>query len=255
MLFDFFQLDPILLFISFGIGFLGGLVKGIVGFAMPMILLSGLTVLMPAKQALAALILPTLITNIMQASNHSTSKMTPILREHGFFLLISGGFLILSSQLTPHIPTRLFLGVLGFFICFFSLFQLLATKINLKKWNFKLTFSIAAMTGFVGGMSGIWGPLTVVYLSALRLPKEEHIKVQGVIYSLGSLLLLLSHIKSGIFTLYSATFSVFLVIPALAGLFLGSKIRNGLDEKKFQKLTSIVLLFAGLNLVRKAYFT
>lgn len=111
------------------------------------------------------------------------------------------------------------------------------------------------MTGFVGGMSGIWGPLTVVYLSALRLPKEEHIKVQGVIYSLGSLLLLLSHTKSGIFTLYSATFSVFLVIPALAGLFLGSKIRNGLDEKKFQKLTSIVLLFAGLNLVRKACFT
>ncbi len=254
MLLDFLQQKPLFLLISFGIGFFAGLVKGAVGFAMPMIFLSGLSILMPAKQALAALILPTLITNIIQSSNRGTTKITHILRRHSFFLVTSGGFLIVSSQLTSHLPTEAFLVGIGLMICFFSLFQLLGTKIILKKGDYKLTFGVAAITGFVGGMSGIWGPLTVAYLSSLNLPKEQHIKVQGVVYSLGSLLLFFSHINSGIFTLYTASFSASLILPALLGLLLGRKIRNYLDEKRFQQITLIVLLFAGLNLIRKAIF-
>ena len=255
MLFDFLQQNPLFLLISFGIGFLAGLVKGTVGFAMPMILLSGLSILMPTKQALAALILPTLITNIIQSSTRGTTKLILIVKRHNFFLIISGGFLIVSSQLTPYLPTEIFMAGIGFMICFFSLFRLLRPTIKLEKGNHKLTFGVAALTGFLGGMSGIWGPLTIVYLSTLNLPKEENIKVQGVVYSLGSLLLFFSHIKSGIFTLYSVPFSASLVLPALMGLLVGRNIRNNLNEKRFQQITLIVLLFAGLNLIRKAYFS
>ena len=255
MLFDLFQQNPHFLFISFGIGFLAGLVKGTVGFAMPMILLSGLSILLPAKQALAALILPTLITNIIQSSNRQATKIILILRRHSFFLVTSGGFLILSSQLTPHFQTEVFLAGIGIMVSFFALFQLIGVKFIIEKENYKLTFGIAALTGFLGGMSGIWGPLTIAYLSALNLPKEEHIKVQGVVYSLGSLLLFFSHIKSGIFTLYSAPFSASLVLPALMGLLLGRKIRSNLNEKRFRQITLFVLLLAGLNLIRKAYFS
>ena len=255
MLFDFLQQNPLFLLISFGIGFLAGLVKGTVGFAMPMILLSGLSILMPAKQALAALILPTLFTNIIQSSTRGTTRLILILKRHNFFLIISGGFLIVSSQLTPYLPTETFMAGIGFMICFFSLFRLLRPTIKLEKGNHKLTFGVAALTGFLGGMSGIWGPLTIVYLSTLNLPKEEHIKVQGVIYTLGSLLLFVSHIKSGVFTLYSLPFSASLVLPALMGLLLGKSIRNNLNEKRFQQITLIVLLIAGLNLIRKAYFS
>ncbi|MFB1024878.1 MAG: sulfite exporter TauE/SafE family protein, partial [Octadecabacter sp.] len=46
---------------------LAGLVKGVVGFAMPMIFISGLTLVLPPEQALAALIVPTLVTNGWQA--------------------------------------------------------------------------------------------------------------------------------------------------------------------------------------------
>ena len=254
MLLDFLQHNPLFLLVSFGIGFLAGLINGPGGFAMPMILLSGLSILMPAKQALAALILPTLITNIIQSSNRGTTKIVLILRRHNFFLITSGAFLILSSQLTPHLPTEVFMAGIGFMICFFSLFQILGAKIKLEKENSKFTFFVAAITGFLGGMSGIWGPLTIAYLSTLNLPKEENIKVQGVVYSLGSLLLFFSHIKSGIFTLYSVPFSASLVLPALMGLLVGRNIRNNLNEKRFQQITLIVLLFAGLNLIRKAYF-
>ena len=50
-----------------GVALFAGLVKGVVGFAMPTILISGLTFVLAPEQALAALIVPTLVTNGWQA--------------------------------------------------------------------------------------------------------------------------------------------------------------------------------------------
>ena len=60
-------LSPIQLGIAFAIAFSAGLIKGMVGFAMPMIMVSGLSMFLPPDYALAGLILATLSSNIMQA--------------------------------------------------------------------------------------------------------------------------------------------------------------------------------------------
>ena len=56
-----------ILFFSFAVAFLAGLVKGLVGFAMPMVLISGLGSVVAPDLALAWLIMPTLVTNAWQA--------------------------------------------------------------------------------------------------------------------------------------------------------------------------------------------
>ena len=140
-------------------------------------------------------------------------------------------------------------------ICFFSFFQILGIRLNLKEANHKITMGLGALTGFIGGMSGIWGPLTVTYLTALNLQKEEHVKVQGMIYSMGAFLLFLGHIKSGIFTWYTASFSASLIIPSALGLLFGTIIRDKFNDYRFRQATLIVLLIAGGNLVRKAWFS
>ena len=50
-----------------GLAFLSGVVKGVVGFAMPMMLMAGLSTMMSPDLALAGLILPTLVANMWQA--------------------------------------------------------------------------------------------------------------------------------------------------------------------------------------------
>ena len=60
-------LTPVTLFIALGIAFCAGFVKGVVGFALPVVLISGLTLYLPAEVALAGLILPALVTNLAQA--------------------------------------------------------------------------------------------------------------------------------------------------------------------------------------------
>ena len=52
---------------ALAITFVAGFVKGAVGFAMPLIMISAFTAFLAPDQALAGLILPTLLTNISQA--------------------------------------------------------------------------------------------------------------------------------------------------------------------------------------------
>jgi uncharacterized protein len=108
-----------------------------------------------------------------------------------------------------------------------------------------------ASAGAIGGISGIWGPLTVMYLTALNTPKAEQIRVQGVIFGLGSVLLLVAHTGTGVIRAETLPLSVILVLPAVLGMWLGRMYQDRIDQATFRRATLLVLLVAGLNLVRR----
>jgi len=60
-------MTPDLFVLSLAVGLVAGMIKGLVGFAMPTVLISGVSMFLPPEIALAGLILPTLVTNGLQA--------------------------------------------------------------------------------------------------------------------------------------------------------------------------------------------
>ena len=56
---------PFIAFMAFLVAIAGGLVKGLVGFAMPTVMISGLGSIVAPDIALAWLLLPTLVTNCL----------------------------------------------------------------------------------------------------------------------------------------------------------------------------------------------
>jgi hypothetical protein len=58
----------------------------------------------------------------------------------------------------------------------------------------------------LGGLTGTWGPPTVLYLIALETPKAKQILVQGVVYGLGSVSLLVGHVQSGVLNMTTCRF-------------------------------------------------
>jgi hypothetical protein len=46
---------------------------------------------------------------------------------------------------------------------------------------------VGLIAGALGGLTGTWGPPTVLYLIALETPKAKQLLVQGVVYGLGSI--------------------------------------------------------------------
>ena len=57
---------------------------------------------------------------------------------------------------------------------------------------------MALVAGFFGGLSGIWGPPLVMYLLALELPKTEMVRAQSLSFLLGSAVLFVAHLHSGV---------------------------------------------------------
>ncbi len=104
----------------------------------------------------------------------------------------------------------------------------------------------------MGGLSGVWGPPTVAYLTALKTPKHDQIRIQGVIYGLGAVALFGAHLSSGILNRETLTLSALLVLPAVLGMLVGFRMQDRIDQIVFRRATLIVLLLAGLNLIRRA---
>jgi hypothetical protein len=44
---------------------------------------------------------------------------------------------------------------------------------------------VGLIAGALGGLTGTWGPPTVLYLIALETPKAKQLLVQGVVYGSG----------------------------------------------------------------------
>ncbi|MCB1341147.1 MAG: sulfite exporter TauE/SafE family protein [Pseudooceanicola sp.] len=244
-------LDPNHLLLALGIALLAGVVKGMVGFAMPMILVSGLGTFLPPEIALAGLILPTVVTNGMQALRQGMSAAWVSVLRFRVFLGIGLLCLLASAQLVRLIAPSTFLLILGVPVVVFALIQLAGLRLRLSGAGRWVEALFGAIAGFIGGLSGVWGPPTVMYLTALDTPKLEQIRVQGVIYGLGAVALFGAHVTSGVITAETMPFSALLVVPAVVGTWIGSLFVDRIDQATFRKATLAVLLIAGLNLVRR----
>ncbi len=235
-----------------GLTLFAGFVKGAVGFALPMIMISGLGSFLAPEIALAALILPTVAANLWQALRDGLSAALASIRRFRLYAVIVLVFIAGSAQLVRVLPTWAMFLILGVPVTVFAFTQLVGWRLSIAPARQRIAeVLIGSVAGFVGGLSGVWGPPTVAYLTALDTPRAEQMRVQGVIYGAGAVVLLLAHLRSGVLSAGTAPLSVALLVPAMAGMALGFWVGDRLDQERFRRATLAVLVVAGLNLIRR----
>lgn len=234
------------------VAFAGGLVKGVVGFAMPMVLISGLSSIAAPEIALAGVILPTLACNGWQALRQGVLAAWGSMRRFRVFLLAGLVFMLGSAQLVAVMSQPVMLLVIGGPIVLYAVLALAGRPLRLPpNPGPRVEAGIGAVAGFFGGISGVFGPPTVAMLTALDTPKTEQIRIQGVIFGAGAIVLVGAHLGSGVLNPLTLPLSAALVLPALAGMGIGFAIQDRIEQAMFRKLTLAVLVIAGLNLVRR----
>ena len=230
-----------------------GFVKGAVGFAMPMIMIAAFSGFLTPHQALAGLILPTLVTNLTQALRDGLPVAVATARHYHRFVIATLVLLLVSAQFVELIPQTLFLVLLGLPITVFAALQLAGRKLALRlEHRHRAEWVLGAIGGLYGGVSGVWGPPLLVYLLSVGTDKAETVRVQGVIFLLGAITLLGAHLGTGVLDGPNLIFSALLVLPALAGQTLGQALQDRLDQARFRRWTQVLLVLTGLNLVRQA---
>jgi uncharacterized membrane protein YfcA len=231
----------------------GGFAKGVVGFALPLVALSVMASFLPGKTAVALLILPVLVSNLLQSLRTGAREALASLRRFWRLNLVFAVVIVTAAQFVVTMSDAMLFAVIGVAITAAGLSQLLGWQPRLPARHARLAeYGTGALSGVLGGIAGIWGPPLVMYLLAIRAPKAEMIRAQSITYFLGGLLLFGAHLRSGLLDAVTLPISAFMIAPALAGMFIGYGVQDRLDQDLFRRVTLIVLVVSGANLLRRA---
>lgn len=246
------QTEPHIIALIVLTALVAGFVKGAVGFALPMIMISVMGSFLAPELALAALIVPTVLANLWQASRGGLSGARTALRQFWLYIVMLLVLIAASARLVILLPDQVIFLILGFPVVLFSIVQLAGWRFSIPAGRRRLAdIILGAVSGFIGGISGVWGPLTVAYLTALDTPKKVQVQAIGVIFASGAIMLFFAHIASGVLTGPRLALSIAMILPVLIGMSLGIMVQDRLDQDKFRRATLAVLVLAGLNLVRR----
>ena len=134
-----------------GVTLFAGFVKGAVGFAMPMIMISAFGSFLPKETALALLILPTLVTNLAQAFRQGWRAAWDSTRRYRLHISMVVLFLIVSAQFVTVIPQGVMYFILGAPILGFALWQLAGRSMAIR---IEHRARVEAVLGIIGGLYG-----------------------------------------------------------------------------------------------------
>ncbi len=237
---------------ALGVTLVAGFIKGAVGFAMPLIMVSGLSMFLDPLLAVAGLLLPIVLSNLLQVVRFPRAAILEAIREFWRYILVICVTILITAQFITFVTPQTFYLILGIPVTALSLIQLSGVRFHIApEWRHRSEWIVGLFSGALGGLTGTWGPPTVLYLIALNTPKAKQLLVQGVIYGLGSVSLFAGHLQSGVLTAATAPFSAALLIPGYIGMQLGFWMGDRLNPEAFRKATLMVLVIAGANLVRR----
>ena len=117
-----------------------------------------------------------------------------------------------------------------------------------------LEIATGIVGGICGGIAGVWGPPVLLYLISLRVPKTEQVRAQGLTFFVGSCMLVVAHLRSGLLNVETAPLSALMCVPAAIGMALGLRFQDAMNPERFRRITLVVLCVAGLNLLRRGLF-
>lgn len=225
-----------------------GLVKGTVGLGLPTIILGVLTPVLGITQAIALLLVPSLVTNAVQGFSGKTALATfrrlwPLLVMAALGIVVGTGALARSTGSGPAIA-------LGVLIALHGAISLLAPPLphpgRHERW---LSPLIGLANGLITGFTGSSILPGVLYLQALRLDKERLVQGMGLIFCMSTAVLMAAFARYELLTLEVTGLSSLALIPALAGLHLGAKLRRRIAEERFRRLLFWALIILGIGIV------
>lgn len=222
-----------------GVFFLGGFVKGVIGLGLPTVAMGLLSIAMPPAQAAAAIVIPAVATNVWQIL--AGPALLALARRFAVMMLgvavgtfATVGLLTRSTALATAALGAVLVayGVLGFFPGRFEIAP------RTERW---LSPPIGLVNGMINGATGVFVFPSVPYLNSLRLEREELIQVIGIHalvcpLALGCALALQGEFHTGL-----AASSIGALLPALAGMYAGQRLRRRLNPEVFRRW-----FFAGL---------
>jgi uncharacterized protein len=223
---------------------LAGLVKGVIGLGLPSIAIGLLALIMTPAEAAAIMIIPTFVTNVWQML--VGPHLIALLKR--FWLLLVGSVIgiWLGGGILTSPNSRIAACGLGIALVIYAAIGLSAARFSVpRRYEPWMSPLIGLMTGFVAGGTGVFVIPAGPYYQAVGLDKDELVQMLGLSFTVSVVALALILWRDGVIQLGNATGSALAVLPAVAGMAIGQRIRMRASPEVFRRSFFIGLLLLG----------
>ena len=235
----------------FCILFVGGFVKGSIGFGTPLVAAPLLALFLVPQNVATLLAFSLLVSNIVDAYRLRSEWRS--LREISLYLPFALAFVPVGVWFLGFGDPdfiRLMMGVMAY------TYLLVERRLgSFKELGSGLQRIVAAMMGatlgFVYGTTTISGVISTIYFSMLRLPKNPFIFLMNIFNAAGMFIMILSLSHQDIYTKPRFIEGLLAIIPVGIGYLVGIRVRERIDQALFFRIIRIALFFIATSLVIK----
>ena len=228
---------------------IAGMIKGTIGLGLPAVSMALLTLLMSPFQAATLLIIPSLVTNIWQL--FAEGHVLRLIRR--FWRLLLGIIVGTIWSVFPTLGQGEFQSeiLLGGMLALYGAYGLFAKNMpNLaphEKW-------LSPIIGYLGGAltvaTGVIVIPVVPFLQSLHLKRDDLVQSLGLAFTVSTVCLAIYLYLNPVDQMnIDWKTSLIALIPALIGMWFGTKIRYRIPEQKFRKLFFLGLVLFGSYMV------
>lgn len=228
---------------------IAGMIKGTIGLGLPAVSMALLTLLMSPFQAATLLIIPSLVTNIWQL--FVEGHVLRLIRR--FWSLLLG---IIVGTIWSVFPTLgqgefqseiLLGGMLGLYGAYGLFAKNMPNLAPHEKW-------LSPIIGYLGGAltvaTGVIVIPVVPFLQSLNLKRDDLVQSLGLAFTVSTVCLAIYLYLNPVDQMnIDWKMSLIALIPALIGMWFGTKIRYRIPEQKFRKLFFLGLVLFGSYMV------
>jgi uncharacterized membrane protein YfcA len=111
---------------------------------------------------------------------------------------------------------------------------------------------VGYVTGAISAATGVFVIPAVPYLQALSLRKDEMVQALGLAFSVATIALAVRLWNGAALSTAPLTLSIVAVVPALAGMAVGQRLRQRISEQTFRKGFFVTLIALGLHMAISA---
>lgn len=247
------EFDPSSLALAATVLVLGGAIKGVFGVGLPMVTVPLLASFMPLAEAVALMYIPVALSNMWQAYQggyyrQAFQRFWPMM-----FFLVGGTWLGAITLVT--VDAGILILFLGILVCFFAVLTLVQADFRIpRRHELWLSLLVGLISGYFSGVALHAGPAMIVFMVALRLPKDEFIGSIALAYMTVLIPIGFLYVFYGVLTADLMPMALAATVLVFLGLGLGQWLRGKVDQERFRKGLLIMLLLIGLNLIREAIF-
>lgn len=234
-----------------GTFFIAGAVKGVIGLGLPTVSLALLAVALDLPTAMALLLVPSFVTNLWQAVVGGHARR--VLFRLWPFLLMAAVTVWIGVGALTRVDPSLLTALLGALLVTYAVVNLVGVRLAIptrhELWVGPL---IGSANGVLTGMTGSFVVPGVMFLQAIGLSRDVLIQAMGMLFTASTLALAAALQNANLLTAAHGIVSGAAVLPAIAGMIVGQRVRANLSEQRFRKVFFIALLVLGAYIIGNA---